>query len=704
MAFWWPLPSRAATVTIAQPFGDPLLNAWTLAWDADRILHGFSNFWTGLFFYPYPDTIAYSEHLLGIAIFTAPVQWLTGNPILAFNLATIGSTMLAGTGMFLLVRELTGRFDAALLAGVAFACSPYRVPLASHLQVLVSGWMPVALYALHRFLATRSARPLTLFVAAFVLQAYSNGYFLYFLAVPVAVIVVHGLWRERRLVSQLVRPIGAAGVAILALLAPVAWAYARVRREQGLARTPEDILQYSPDLSAYAHVSQNVWAWRHLLPIGRHEQELFPGLTIVLLALAGAWYAARGGRPSAAPSGPPTRLPTHARVYLCILLVALVLSLGPRPSAFGWQLPFPGPYAWVSAVVPGMDGLRVPARMATVVHLALAVLGGLGIAVITAGMRGRSRHVVAAAAAAAIACEGYGGPLAVQAFPTADMTADAPAYEWLRAQPPGPVLELPVGGPDVATRHVYRTLTHGNRIVNGYSGYGSALQDFVGGPPFTEIARIDDALGMARALGLRWIVVHPPLYKDPASGTAIVDAVRRASTHVARVVTFDAAAIAELRPTTPWMPLPADPAWREVPPGTFTPSSSHNPDGLRRAFDGDRGSRWFTGERQRGREWIELRFRSAVDVARVRLEMDRRSKGDYPRGLAVEGSEDGTTWQPLFEDGILPRLGVSIAHEPRTPGVDLVLPPNTTRVLRLRTTGETRVWYWSVHELRVWTR
>jgi len=33
-----------------------------------------------------------------------------------------------------------------------------------------------------------------------------------------------------------------------------------------------------------------------------------------------------------------------------------------------------------------------------------------------------------------------------------------------------------------------------------------------------------------------------------------------------------------------------------------------------------------------------------------------------------------------------------------------VLPPNTTRVLRLRTTGETRVWYWSVHELRLWIR
>jgi hypothetical protein len=662
------------------------------------------DFWTGLFFYPYPDTVAYSEHLLGIAIFTAPVQWLAGNPILAFNLAMIGSTALAGVGMFLLVRELTGRVDAAFIAGVAFACSPYRVPQAYHLQVLVSGWMPVALYALHRFLSAGSTRALAVFVLAFVLQAYSNGYFLYFLAIPVAVILVHHLWRSRSGIGQLLPRLSAGALAILAALAPVAWAYVRVRREQGLARTPGDILQFSPDLSAYAHVGQSVWAWRHLLPIGRHEQELFPGLIVVLLAIGGAWYATRTATASASSAGLSVPLAACTRVYLFILLITIVLSLGPRPGAFGWRLPFPGPYAWLIAVVPGMDGLRVPARMATVVHLALAVLAGVGFTVLTARTLGRARMVLAVVAAGVIACEGYGGPLPVEAFPTADMTADAPAYTWLRTQPRGPALELPVGGAEVAARHLFRTLTHGNRIVNGYSGYGSALQDFVGGPPFTEIARIDDALAMARALGLRWIIVHPPLYKDPTSGAAILEAVRGATTHIARVVPFEAAAVAELRPRASRTSLPVDPAWREVPPRAFTPSASHNPDGLRRAFDGDRSTRWFTGERQRGAEWIELRFHSPLDVARVRLEMDRRSNGDYPRGLVAEGSEDGRTWRILFEGGILPWLGLSIAYEPRTPGIDLVLPPNTTRVLRLRTTGETRVWYWSVHELRVWTR
>ena len=34
----WPLALRPGT-TMAAPFGDPLLNAWILGWDADRLRH-----------------------------------------------------------------------------------------------------------------------------------------------------------------------------------------------------------------------------------------------------------------------------------------------------------------------------------------------------------------------------------------------------------------------------------------------------------------------------------------------------------------------------------------------------------------------------------------------------------------------------------------------------------------------------------------
>ena len=188
LATTWPLVLRAGSA-MAGPFGDPLLNTWILAWGADRALHGFRGFWTGLFFYPYPDTVAYSEHLLGITLFTAPIQWLSGNPVLAYNAAVIFACALAGFGTWLLARDLTGRDDTALVAGVAFACAPFRLVHVSHLQMLMAGWMPVSLWALGRYLRAGDRRWLVAWGAAFILNAWSNGYYMYFLTVPTAIVV-----------------------------------------------------------------------------------------------------------------------------------------------------------------------------------------------------------------------------------------------------------------------------------------------------------------------------------------------------------------------------------------------------------------------------------------------------------------------------------------------------------------------------------
>src|SRR6516165_391076 len=72
---------RGLTAHLAGGVGDPLLNAWILAWDADRLRHGLVGIWDAPSFFPYRHTLLYSEHLLGLALFTAPVQWATGNPI-----------------------------------------------------------------------------------------------------------------------------------------------------------------------------------------------------------------------------------------------------------------------------------------------------------------------------------------------------------------------------------------------------------------------------------------------------------------------------------------------------------------------------------------------------------------------------------------------------------------------------------------------
>src|SRR5919198_3172805 len=93
----------AARITASLPagFGDPALITFLLAWDADRIAHGFRGFWDAPFLYPHAHTLAYTEHMLGVAMLTAPLQWLTHNAVLVYNLAFLASYVLAGLGAFL---------------------------------------------------------------------------------------------------------------------------------------------------------------------------------------------------------------------------------------------------------------------------------------------------------------------------------------------------------------------------------------------------------------------------------------------------------------------------------------------------------------------------------------------------------------------------------------------------------------------------
>ncbi|MEO5820776.1 MAG: discoidin domain-containing protein [Vicinamibacteraceae bacterium] len=703
IAWTWPLALRPGS-TMAAPFGDPLLNAWILGWDADRLLHGLRGLWTAPPFYPYPDTLAFSEHLLGIAVPLAPIYWLTGNAVLVYNVALIGSFALAGIGMYLLARDLTGRRDAAVLAALVFMWCPNRAPQVTHLQVLMNGWMPVALWALHRYFATGSRRALAGFVAAFVVQGLSNGYFLFFLAVPVAIVAVVELVRHRDRLPAHALHLGVAALAIGLLIAPVAATYLRVKREQGLSRTRADAVQFGARASDYLTVSHQPRVWSKVLPIGAGEKELFPGAVVVLLALCALIPAV--SRVDAETGVVPFTGIVPARVgvplYTSIAVVAFVLSMGPEP-AFGASVRLStGPYDWLAAVVPGLDGLRAPARFATVVYLALATLAAYGATrLLDRVALPVARIALVLVLGIAAVAEGYMGPLPLERVPSSPMAADRAAYEWLASQPPGPMLELPLGDPDPAVRYQFRTLIHGNRIVNGYSGYGSALQDFLRGPPSTEGGAAADQLAMFRALGLRYVVVHGQLYADAEVARHIVDEMRAQPEHVGRVTTRGPVSIVELRPgASPALPKPTG---AEIPRASLTLSASHNTAALPLAIDGSDATRWLSGTQQDGSEWIQVAFDRVRRLSFLRLVMDRRSFGDYPRRLEVEASADGVAFTPLFAGSVLTPLALSLVEQPVAPRIDLALPPTEMRVLRLRQTGRAvRNWYWSVHDIRVW--
>ena len=78
--------------------GDPLLNAWILAWDAHALLADPLHLFDANIFFPEGNTLAYSEHLLGSALVGAPWMAASNNPLLMLNAIVLLSCVGCGVG------------------------------------------------------------------------------------------------------------------------------------------------------------------------------------------------------------------------------------------------------------------------------------------------------------------------------------------------------------------------------------------------------------------------------------------------------------------------------------------------------------------------------------------------------------------------------------------------------------------------------
>ena len=142
---------------------------------------------------------------------------------------------------------------------------------------------------------------------------------------------------------------------------------------------------------------------------------------------------------------------------------------------------------------------------------------------------------------------------------------------------------------------------------------------------------------------------------------------------------------------------------RAVPASAIRARASNASGRLPFLFDGNRDTRWLTGARQTGREWIELLFDAPRRVAAVRMQTAERSFGDYPRELAIDVLE-GTASRTVFRGSVLVAFGRGLAVNYKYPTIEIPLPDNRATGLRLRQLGVTDVLFWSIHELELLER
>lgn len=438
------------SVEILGDRGDPVFVAAILAWNATHVP------WTEAWFdfpafYPAPDMLTLSEHLLGVSVLATPIYWLTGNAVFTHNATTLATHVLCGMAMFALVWRLTTHGGAAFVAGLAYAFAPYRASQIGHLQVLTAFWAPLALLGLHAFLGTGRRSWLAVFGICWMLQGAASGYFLVYFSLLVAFwvlwfVVIARRWKELALI------LAAAMVSVLPL-APVLARSASIHERYGFSRGLQEVVVHSADVTAVLCAAPRLITAHDLGGTCRGEGELFPGIALIALCGAGLalWLTRRRRDRDAAPIG----------FYAVAALLMWVFTWGPSPTLHGQRWLEHGPYSALM-LLPGVDSLRVPARFWMMAALCLSVLLGLTLAA-ALRHRARMRWAVALLAGTAVTLEGW------HTWPMATLLPGPPRPDLLRN---GVVMTLPLGESlEWETAAQFEAVRGGWRAVNGYSGY-----------------------------------------------------------------------------------------------------------------------------------------------------------------------------------------------------------------------------------------
>lgn len=441
-----------ATGHLSPDHQDPLLNLYLMKWGAHQWSLGLADVWNANFFFPTRGALAMGDHLLGPALALAAITALGAGAILAFNLILLGALAASPLSLHLLLRRLGCSWGASLVAALGWGFAAYRVSHISHAQLLLALWIPPLLWCFDRFLEKATWTRAAALCLFYWLHLSGGSYLAYMAHVPLLAIAILR-WREigtalrqpARAFRLLSAALGcAAAVALLYL------PYARLSRDLGIARSIGEWEGFGARATSFlAPAKGTALAFKALAQFGQPEQQLFPGAVTLLLAACGLALA----RPL-----------VRSRMEASLLLGSTACLV----------LAFPLPFATAAHLLPGLDGMRVPARFVQLAGLGLALLAARGLDALLL----RVRRPAIRGAFLALLC----GLLAIELLPSGARwsalgeEADFPAVDhWIAGQSAvRAYVDLPFPPPRRLTREylaMYLSSLHWKGLVNGRSGY-----------------------------------------------------------------------------------------------------------------------------------------------------------------------------------------------------------------------------------------
>ena len=202
----WPLVTRMGDSMVGL-VGDNIYFVWMIGWFKKALFDlGVNPFNIWFLNYPQGWSLAYTEITQANLAIAMPFYFI-GGEVFAYNMAMMISFVFSGLGMALWVKKLSGRWDAALLAGTVYAFIPYHFAhfRIGHLNLSGIQWFPFYFMGLWDVLKAKqwSWKPVLVGGIALGLIANTSMYYLYMTAIISVFLVVVYLLMNKPLIKNL---------------------------------------------------------------------------------------------------------------------------------------------------------------------------------------------------------------------------------------------------------------------------------------------------------------------------------------------------------------------------------------------------------------------------------------------------------------------------------------------------------------------
>lgn len=473
--------------------GDSIHNLWIISWINHKVVDPLNMFDTNIM-YPLQNTGTFAEMQFTSSVIAAPILAITNNPVIAYNILLLLSFILTGYGMFLITKNLTNNFFAALTAGIIFAYFPFKFAHLPHLQMISFQWILFAFYFLQKYFSERKKKDLALFTMFFIVQAVTFGYltiFLYFIIGGYIVYNVLPANKEEKI--HIIKNILKAFAIILFSTLPFYIPYFK-SASSGLTRTLGELKFYGADIFMYlsAPPTNKVYGdvLTKIMELSPHGSisSFFPGITIyALFTIATFVYFTRLYLNISSKVENIGKKSLKAKdillydnkmlFFILITLFGFLMTLGPIVKVAGKETIY-NIYIVLYYIFPFIKGIRYLPAFIFIVMFGVSILCGYGVMLFYKRVSNKLvRLLIPIFIIVLIVVEFWSMPIGIRKIEVKD---DIPSvYKWLAKNKQGPIVEFPVEKEidgnakyfNTQFLYMYYSTYHWADMVNGISGF-----------------------------------------------------------------------------------------------------------------------------------------------------------------------------------------------------------------------------------------